>query len=101
MILRLSNGAVDVRMATLVARFKDAGRVGLDELLVLAHLRRHPDLDLATAGRVLQLPAEAAGEILERSADRETGFLESDPQRAGVYRLTLETRRALFAAAGS
>jgi ATP-dependent DNA helicase RecG len=89
-ILRIYDGTFDERMAVLVARWNaDGHEIGLDALLVLAHLREHAFIDTTNAASLLQLDDDAALGVLERLSQPKTGILERMGRtRTATFHLT-------------
>ncbi len=68
--------------------------LGVDTLLVLQHLLRHPEIDTATAARICQRPQGDAREVLSHM-DRDLGYLDRGGSGRGTYwtlRSTLHER---------
>lgn len=87
-IFRASDLSVPVRM--FVAEQTDQGRIlSVEHLLIIQHLLRHPEIDMATAA---QLTQQIEGDIRETMSQMETdfGYLE----RGGTGRGTYWTLRA-------
>lgn len=59
-------------------------RLGVDELLILQHLLRHPEVDSTTAARICQRSPQNARESLSRM-ERSLGFLERGGGGRGTY----------------
>lgn len=91
--LRVYDGSFDERMAKLAARWREEGReVGLDGLLVLAHLRQNAYLDSGSASRLLQVGVAQAREILDQMALPRVGFLE---RRGGTKAATFHLAKGV------
>lgn len=58
--------------------------LGVDRLLVLQHLLRHPELDTATAARICQRSENDARELLS-VMERDLGYLERGGTGKGTY----------------
>jgi ATP-dependent DNA helicase RecG len=88
--LRLYDGTIDKAMATLVARWNDAGReIDLDALMVLTYLKAHPFIDSSKAESLLQLERDHARDVLDRLSNTQTGVLErKGGTRAATFYLT-------------
>ncbi len=91
--LRIYDGFFDERMAKLAARWREEGReVGLDGLLVLAHLRQNAYLDSGSASRLLQVSVAQARDILDQMALPRVGFLE---RRGGTKAATFHLAKGV------
>ena len=75
--LRIFNQGAHEALAALIARLDAQGAdVGLDELLVLDALRSQDFIDVAEAGRVLQLSREDARRVLDGMSLPDLGLIE-------------------------
>ncbi|OGG45726.1 MAG: AAA family ATPase [Candidatus Handelsmanbacteria bacterium RIFCSPLOWO2_12_FULL_64_10] len=94
-VLVLPGGKPDLAFVRLVAEEHQAGRIlGLDDLILLNHLRREPQITPAEATRLTQKTEVEARMSLQRL--RETGFIEAvGERRRGVYRLSATTSQRL------
>ncbi len=96
--LRIFNGSYDERMATLVAKWRGEGReIGLDALLILAHLRENAFIDTTSAAELLQTLRDEARTILDALALPATGILDRRGHtRAATYHLTKSVAKDLL-----
>ena len=96
--LRLFDGKFDERMAALVAKLNDQGRVAdLDGLLLLSFLRENQFIDTSTACSLLQLPRDSARAILDQYAQPRQGILERRGRtKAATYHLTKGVAKELL-----
>lgn len=96
--LKIFDGTIDHRMASLVAKWKGEGRtIELDGLLLLTYLKEHAFIDTLTASKLLQLPRDAARVALEELAQPRIGILERRGRtRAATYHLTKGVARDLL-----
>ena len=83
--LTIFNGSFDEKMAALVAnRQRQGDEVSLEMLLLLSHLREHPEIDVPTASKVLQRPEARARDILDRLSMGDDVLLERRGKKRGV-----------------
>jgi len=82
-IFRASQLSIPFRM--FVAEEADRGRLlSLDQLLIIQHLLRHPEIDTATAARITQQGETEAREVLNRM-ETALGYLERGGTGRGTY----------------
>jgi ATP-dependent DNA helicase RecG len=89
--LHLYDGAIDERMAVLVAKWQKEGRdIGLDGLLLLSYLREHPFLDSKIGAALLQVDPSGARDILGRYCMPPHSLLERRGRKVATYHLVRE-----------
>jgi ATP-dependent DNA helicase RecG len=82
-VLRASDLSVPFRL--FVAEEADRGiSLGVEVLLILQHLLRHPEIDTATAARITQQSETDARETLSQ-AERDLGYIERGGVGRGTY----------------
>jgi len=82
-IFRASNLSIPFRL--FVAEEADAGRIlTVENLLIIQHLLRHPEIDTTTASQITQQTEHDAKETLSRM-ERKLGYLERGGTGRGTY----------------
>lgn len=97
-IFRASQLSVPFRM--FVAEESDQGRLlSLDQLLIIQHLLRHPEIDTATAARITQQGEPEAREVLNRM-ETALGYLERGGTGRGTYWILRHDLHSRLSASG-
>jgi ATP-dependent DNA helicase RecG len=96
--LGLFGGSFDARIAVLVTKWSDQGRIiDLEALLVMTYLREHAFIDTASAAELLRIPRDAACGVLDQFAQPQTGILERRGMtRAATYHLNKAVTQELL-----
>jgi len=96
--LRLYNGAIDKKMATMVARWSQKGKeIGLDGLIILSYLKEYRFVYASDAARLLQADHDSALKVLDHMSHPDWGILERKGHtRAATYHLTKSVARDLI-----
>lgn len=96
--LRLYNGAIDKKMAKMVADWSQKGKeIGLDGLIILSYLKEHRFIYTSDGARLLQTDRDNAIRILDHMSHPEWGILERKGHtRAATYNLTKSVARDLI-----
>jgi len=95
--ITIHDGSYDEALAEFVARRQRAGtEFDMDDLLVLAHVRMHEEIDTAASAALLQRPEGIARDRLDRLAAMTDPWLERRGKKKGVtYHLSREAAAAL------
>ena len=96
--LRIFDGVFDRRMAAMIAQFTSEGKeIGLDGLIVLAHLKDHQHIDTATASDLLQYDNDHTRQALDQMSHPSWGILERKGHtRMATYHLSKAIARELI-----
>lgn len=88
--LTIFDGTYDEALAGYVAERQRGGHdFEIDELLLLAYLREHPEIDVAAAAEFCQRPQARIRDILDRLSQQKDAWLERRGRKGGVtYHLT-------------
>lgn len=96
--LRIFDGVFDRRMAAMIAQFTSEGKeIGLDGLIVLAHLKDHQHIDTETASDLLQYDNDHTRQALDQMSHPSWGILERKGHtRMATYHLSKAIDRELI-----
>ncbi|MEA1866636.1 MAG: putative DNA binding domain-containing protein [Thermodesulfobacteriota bacterium] len=83
--LTLYDGSFDEGLASFIGKRQRAGETfDLDELLLLSHLREHPEIEVSTASRLCQLPKVKVRDRLDQLCLHSNPWLERRGKKKGV-----------------